>query len=170
MDLEKLSLTKNVNINIGQQRNVDQMCSTILLKIYLTLEYNCEVRIISNIFLGNELFPINKKPFLNKQTDIWINSVNKEIIFDNQKNGKRKVKIKSITISDYIFTLIYLKNFVIDKELIGFYTILSLKYNLDNKKYNEIKVKLLNILTDNELNILDSNVEKIIDNISNFMV
>lgn len=156
-------------IEVSNLSNVDELCSTILLKIYLSLKYNYNVKITSKYLLGSDIFHFDSYEKKKNDAIFKIDPLDRKITMSVFNNNYEE-KINSLTISDYLYTLLFINDYIIDKDIISFYTILSLKCTISDNKYNEIRIKLRNIIEEKDLKILEENIKIVIENLSKYMI
>lgn len=173
--IDNLKFRKNLVIVINNKWSVDQLCSIYLAKIFLSLKLNVDVKIISNYFSGSEIFLLNDYICEKKDIIFEFEPTTKTINITEIGNTtfQKIVNINTNSFTDYFYDLIIKNDFVIDKEIIGFYTLLGYKfstlYNEENEKNKRI-FKLFKILTDEEFYTLEYNVDQVVERIDNYVL
>lgn len=161
-------IRNNIVIKIGSYWSVDELCSIYLLKIFLALKYNKDVYICSSHFKGSEIFLVSDYEVDNKDVVINVDCVNNTLIVDNEK-----IKVTCFSLSEYFFKLLVKYDFIVDYELIGFYTLLSYKLttlNLNQDKQKLKFLKLLNIMNEESFYTLEHNVDQVVEKLDDYMV
>lgn len=167
---EELFENSNIVIQIGEFWTIDQLCASVLAKIFLSLKCKTKVFINSTSFQGSDIFLVNN---CDVSDNDWI------ISFDNnqiQVKNKKETKcflVEQEIISLYFYNLIVKYNYVIDYEIVGFYTLVALKTSLyleDEKQKQQNYLKLLKIMNEEQFYTLEYNVDQLIEKVDNFVI
>lgn len=163
---------KNIVIYIDNFYSVDELCACVLAKIFFSLKYKISVKIVSLNFKGSEIFIINDYEISKKDAILYFNSPKNQIKV-NYLNTKFKFNLEQENITMYFYNLIVKYNYLIDLEIIGFYSLLSLKCTyFNNKNQKEIKqtyLKLLKIMNSEQFYTLEYNVDQVVNSLDNYI-
>lgn len=163
---------KNIVIYIDNFYSVDELCACVLAKIYFSLKYKTSVKIVSSSFSGSEIFIVNNYEISKKDTILNFNSQKNQITV-SYLNSEYKFKLTQENITMYFYNLIVKYNYLVDFEIIGFYSLLSLKCtyfnNMNQKEVEQTYLKLLKIMNSEQFYTLEYNVDQVVNSLDNYM-
>lgn len=163
---------ENIVIYIDNFYSVDELCACVLAKIYFSLKYKTSVKIVSSNFDGSEIFIVNNYEISKKDAILHFNSQKNQIQV-NFLNSEVKFDLTQENITMYFYNLIVKYNYLVDFEIIGFYSLLSLKCthfnNMNQKEVEQTYLKLLKIMNSEQFYTLEYNVDQVVNYLDNYM-